>query len=223
VDLSLTAGETVAVIGSTGAGKSTLLALAARLVDPTGGTVRINGVDARRLAPAELIATVGLVPQRAFLFAGTVAGNLRQARPGATDAELWAALEVAQAADFVAALGGLDAVVAPGGNTLSGGQRQRLTIARAVLQRPDLYLLDDCFSALDPATETAVRSALAATAGHAGMLLVAQRVSSIRHADRIIVLETGRVAGTGRHEDLLAGNRAYQEIVRSQPMQVIAG
>ncbi|MDY7086200.1 MAG: ABC transporter ATP-binding protein [Actinomycetota bacterium] len=223
VDVTVQPGETVAVIGMTGSGKSTLLAVAARLLDPTTGRVRLNGVDARELDGPELRLSVGLVPQRPCLFAGTVAGNLRLARTHATDDELWEALEIAQAAEFVRELGGLDAVVAPGGGTFSGGQRQRLTIARTIVRRPDIYLFDDCFSALDPATERALRTALAEHTRLAAVLLVAQRVTSIRDADRIVVLDGGRVAGAGRHDDLLASNRAYQEIVQSQPIQAMAG
>jgi ATP-binding cassette, subfamily B, multidrug efflux pump len=223
VDLTVGPGQTVAIVGSTGSGKSTLLTLVPRLADVTGGAVLVGGVDVREADPGELTRAVGLVPQRALLFTGTVADNLRHGRPSATDAELWRALEVAQAAEFVARLdGALDARVAQGGANLSGGQRQRLTIARTLLRRPRVYLLDDCFSALDATTEADLRAALAAETAEAAVLVVAQRVDAVRDADRIVVLDEGQVVGVGRHEELLAGNQAYREIVSSQPVRLVA-
>ncbi|WP_431043623.1 ABC transporter ATP-binding protein [Streptomyces sp. P1-3] len=218
-DISLLArpGETTAVIGSTGSGKSTLLGLVPRLFDPTAGSVRVDGVDVRRLDPAELARTIGLVPQKPYLFSGTVASNLRYGRPDATDEELWRALETAQARDFVAELAeGLEAPIAQGGGNVSGGQRQRLAIARALVGRPAIYLFDDSFSALDYATDARLRAALADETGEATVVIVAQRVATIRHADRIVVLDEGRVVGTGTHPELMAGNPTYREIVLSQ-------
>jgi ATP-binding cassette subfamily B protein len=210
-------GRTTAVIGSTGAGKSTLLSLVPRLLDVTGGAVLVDGVDVRDLAPDELWDRIGLVPQKSFLFSGTVASNLRYGRPEATDDELWAALEVAQARDFVSALpGGLAAPVSQGGTNLSGGQRQRLAIARALVRRPSIYLFDDSFSALDLATDARLRAALRPWTGEATVVIVAQRVSTIADADQIVVLDDGRVAGLGTHEELLASCAPYQEIVESQ-------
>lgn len=218
-DVSLEArpGETTAVIGSTGSGKSTLLSLVPRLIDTTGGVVLVDGEDVRGLDPALLARTVGLVPQKPYLFSGTVATNLRYGNPDATDEELWHALEVAQAKEFVSAMeGGLDAPVAQGGTNVSGGQRQRLAIARTLVQRPEIYLFDDSFSALDYATDAALRRALAQETARATVLIVAQRVSTIRDADRIIVLDEGRVVGSGRHHELMADNETYREIVLSQ-------
>jgi ATP-binding cassette subfamily B protein len=217
ITLSARPGTTTAVIGSTGSGKSTLLSLVPRLVDATAGTVLVDGVDVRRLAPEVLQQAVGIVPQRAYLFSGTVASNLRYARPEATDAELWAALEVAQARDFVEAMpGGLDAPIAQGGTNVSGGQRQRLAIARVLVRRPEVYLFDDAFSALDLSTDARLRSALRPVTRDATVVVVAQRVSSVRDADQIVVLEHGLVVGIGTHDELLAGCPTYQEIVASQ-------
>ncbi|MFJ1599806.1 ABC transporter ATP-binding protein [Streptomyces sp. NPDC088261] len=218
-DVSLVArpGETTAVIGSTGSGKSTLLSLVPRLIDTTGGEVLVDGQDVRGLDPALLAKTVSLVPQKPYLFSGTVATNLRYGKPDATDEELWHALEVAQAKDFVSALdGGLNAAISQGGTDVSGGQRQRLAIARTLVQRPEIYLFDDSFSALDYATDAALRRALARETAEATVVIVAQRVSTIRDADRIIVLDEGRVVGSGRHHELMAGNETYREIVLSQ-------
>ena len=210
-------GEVTAVIGSTGSGKSTLLNLIPRLFDVTAGSVRIDGVDVRELDPAQISRLIGLVPQRPYLFSGTIASNLRYGKPDATDDELWQALETAQARDFVAAMPeGLDAPIAQGGGNVSGGQRQRLAIARALVHRPKLYLFDDSFSALDYATDAALRAALSAETANATVLIVAQRVSTIRRADRIIVLDRGAVVGTGRHEVLMAECPTYREIVLSQ-------
>ncbi|CAL2059982.1 MULTISPECIES: ABC transporter ATP-binding protein [Streptomyces] len=217
VALEARPGETTAVIGSTGSGKSTLLGLVPRLFDATEGEVLVNGVDVREVDPALLARTVGLVPQKPYLFAGTVATNLRYGNPDATDEELWHALEVAQAKDFVTELeGGLDASIAQGGTNVSGGQRQRLAIARTLVQRPEIYLFDDSFSALDYATDAALRAALTRETAEATVVIVAQRVATIRDADRIIVLDEGRVVGSGRHQELMAGNDTYREIVLSQ-------
>ncbi|MBK3525838.1 MULTISPECIES: ABC transporter ATP-binding protein [Streptomyces] len=217
IDLVARPGRTTAVIGSTGSGKSTLLGLVPRLFDATDGEVLVGGVDVREIDPVLLAKTVGLVPQKPYLFAGTVAGNLRYGNPDATDEELWHALEVAQAKDFVTKLeGGLDAPIAQGGTNVSGGQRQRLAIARTLVQRPEIYLFDDSFSALDYATDAALRAALARETAEATVVIVAQRVSTIRDADRIIVLDEGRVVGSGRHAELMASNETYREIVLSQ-------
>ncbi|WP_435970169.1 ABC transporter ATP-binding protein [Streptomyces sp. Qhu_M48] len=210
-------GETTAIIGSTGSGKSTLLGLVPRLFDATGGEVLVDGVDVRDLDPELMARTVGLVPQKPYLFSGTVATNLRYGRPDATDDDLWHALEVAQAADFVRKLeNGLNAPVAQGGTNFSGGQRQRLAIARTLVQRPEIYLFDDSFSALDYETDALLRAALARETADSTVVIVAQRVSTIRDADRIVVLDEGRVVGTGRHRELMADNETYREIVLSQ-------
>ena len=217
VDLVARPGEVTAVIGSTGSGKSTLLGLVPRLFDATEGEVLVDGVPVADLDPALLARTVGLVPQKPYLFAGTVATNLRYGNPDATDEELWHALEVAQGKDFVERLeGGLDAPIAQGGANVSGGQRQRLAIARTLVQRPEIYLFDDSFSALDYATDAALRAALARETAEATVVIVAQRVATIRDADRIVVLDEGRVVGTGRHHELMADNETYREIVLSQ-------
>lgn len=217
VDMVARPGEVTAVIGSTGSGKSTLLGLVPRLFDATDGNVLVDGADVRTLDPRLLARTVGLVPQKPYLFAGTVASNLRYGNPDATDDELWHALEVAQARDFVERLeNGLDSPVAQGGTNVSGGQRQRLAIARTLVQRPEIYLFDDSFSALDYATDAALRAALAQETAEATVVIVAQRVSTIRDADRIVVLDEGRVVGTGRHHELMADNETYREIVLSQ-------
>ncbi|MFG2961956.1 MULTISPECIES: ABC transporter ATP-binding protein [unclassified Streptomyces] len=217
VDLVARPGEVTAVIGSTGSGKSTLLGLVARLFDATDGSVLVDGEDVSGLEPKLLARTVGLVPQKPYLFAGTVATNLRYGNPDATDEELWHALQVAQAKGFVEKLeGGLNAPIAQGGTNVSGGQRQRLAIARTLVQRPEIYLFDDSFSALDYATDAALRAALGRETAEATVVIVAQRVATIRDADRIVVLDEGRVVGTGRHHDLMADNETYREIVLSQ-------
>lgn len=217
VELVARPGETTAIIGSTGSGKSTLLGLVPRLFDATDGAVLVDGEDVRTLDPVLLAKTVSLVPQKPYLFSGTVATNLRYGNPDASDEELWHALEVAQAKEFVSKLeGGLDAPIAQGGTNVSGGQRQRLAIARTLVQRPEIFLFDDSFSALDYATDAALRSALGRETAEATVVIVAQRVSTIRDADRIIVLDEGQVVGTGRHHELMADNETYREIVLSQ-------
>lgn len=217
VELVARPGETTAVIGSTGSGKSTLLSLVPRLIDTTEGEVLVDGVPVHTIEPALLARTVGLVPQKPYLFAGTVATNLRYGNPDATDDDLWHALEVAQAKGFVESLEeGLAAPISQGGTNVSGGQRQRLAIARTLVQRPEIYLFDDSFSALDYATDAALRAALGRETAEATVVIVAQRVSTIRDADRIIVLDEGRVVGTGRHHELMESNETYREIVLSQ-------
>jgi ATP-binding cassette subfamily B multidrug efflux pump len=210
-------GQTVAVVGSTGAGKSTLVNLVPRLFDASGGSVSVGGVDVRDLEPEVLWAQLGLVPQRAYLFTGTVRSNLAYGLADATDDQLWEALEIAQARDFVESLeDGLDARVVQGGTNFSGGQRQRLAIARALVRRPAIYLFDDSFSALDLATDARLRAALRPHTTESTVVIVAQRVSTIRDADQIIVLEDGRIVGRGRHEELLDSSPTYREIVESQ-------
>ncbi|GAB4005245.1 ABC transporter ATP-binding protein [Glycomyces albus] len=217
VDLIAGPGRTTAVIGSTGAGKTTLLNLIPRLFDVDGGAVTIDGVDVRDMDRALIARTVGLVPQRAHLFSGTVGSNLRYGDPDASDAELWRALETAQAADFVHSMpDGLETAVGQGGTTVSGGQRQRLAIARTLVARPRIYLFDDSFSALDTATDAALRQALASEIADAAQVIVAQRVATVRDADRIVVLDAGRVVGAGTHEELVGDNPVYAEIVDSQ-------
>jgi ATP-binding cassette subfamily B multidrug efflux pump len=223
VSFAAHAGETTAVIGSTGSGKSTLLGLIPRLFDVTGGRVLIDGVDVRELDPDVLWSKIGLVPQRAFLFSGTVASNLRYGKPDASEEEMWAALEVAEARDFVAAMpGGLEAPISQGGSNLSGGQRQRLAIARALVRKPEIYLFDDAFSALDLATDARLRRALKPFTRSAAVVIVAQRISTIRDADRIVVLEHGSVVGLGTHAELLETCATYAEIVASQPQHGVA-
>jgi ATP-binding cassette subfamily B protein len=210
-------GTMTAVIGATGSGKSTLVNLVPRLYDATGGKVEVDGVDVRTLDPEILWNRIGLVPQKPYLFTGTVASNLRFGKPDATDEELWQALEVAQAADFVREMNGqLDAPIAQGGTNVSGGQRQRLSIARALVKRPDIYIFDDSFSALDVTTDANLRAALVAETRESAVLIVAQRVSTIRDADDIIVLEAGRIVGRGSHDELLKSCETYAEIVDSQ-------
>ncbi|GAA1055860.1 multidrug ABC transporter ATP-binding protein [Agromyces luteolus] len=210
-------GETVAIVGSTGAGKTTLVSLLPRLFDVTGGAVLVNGTDVREADLEALWKTIGLVPQRPFLFAGTVASNLRFGREEATDEELWHALEIAQGRDFVAAMeGGLDARISQGGTNVSGGQRQRLAIARAIVHRPEILVFDDSFSALDLTTDARLRQALWRELPDVTKVVVAQRVSTITDADRIVVLEDGRVVGLGRHAELVETCQTYREIVESQ-------
>lgn len=217
INLQLYPGTTTAIIGSTGSGKTTLLNLIPRLYDASAGQVLVNGVDVRELDMEVLWSHIGLVPQKPYLFSGTVASNLRYGNPDATPEQMWAALTTAQAADFVREMPGqLDAPIAQGGTNVSGGQRQRLSIARALIKKPDIYLFDDAFSALDVTTDARLRAALADETEDAAVLIVAQRVSTILSADQIIVLEDGREVGRGTHAELLASNDTYQEIVSSQ-------
>jgi len=218
-DISFTArpGQTTAIIGSTGSGKTTLLNLVPRLFDVSAGNVLVDGVDVREIEPELLWSRVGLVPQKPYLFSGTVASNLRYADPDATEEDLWHALEIAQAREFVAAMpGGLDAAISQGGTNVSGGQRQRLAIARALVRKPGIFLFDDSFSALDLATDARLRAALAPVTADATVLIVAQRVSTIMRADQILVLEDGREVGLGTHHELLETCPTYAEIVASQ-------
>jgi len=218
-DISFTvrAGQTLAIIGSTGSGKTTLVNLIPRLFDATSGVVSLDGVDVRDLAPEALWSRVGIVPQKPYLFSGTVASNLTYGKENATEDEMWAALSVAQAEDFVRAMpGGLDASIAQGGSNVSGGQRQRLAIARALIRQPEIYLFDDSFSALDLATDARLRAALSPNTSNSVVVVVAQRVSTIREADQILVLEGGHCVGLGTHEKLLTDCPTYQEIVDSQ-------
>ncbi|MFI7534374.1 ABC transporter ATP-binding protein [Streptosporangium sp. NPDC049376] len=217
VSFRVTAGQTTAVIGSTGSGKTTLISLVPRLFDATAGTVLVDGVDVRDLDPAMLWARIGLVPQKPYLFTGTVADNLRYGNPEATEEELWEALEVAQARDFVEAMPeGLDAPITQGGTNVSGGQRQRLSIARALVSKPEIYLFDDSFSALDLTTDARLRAALRPRTADAAVVIVGQRVSTIADADQIVVLDDGVVVGRGTHDELLASCPTYVEIVESQ-------
>ena len=217
LSFTLTPGRTTAIIGSTGSGKSTLVNLIPRLYDVSGGEVLVDGVDVRRLDPDALWSRIGLVPQKPYLFSGTVSSNLLYGRPDATQEQMWEALRIAQAADFVEKLdGGLAAHIAQGGTNVSGGQRQRLSIARALVKEPAIYVFDDSFSALDVATDARLRAALAPATAERATLIVAQRVATIRGADEILVLEHGRIVGRGTHEELLASNATYQEIVDSQ-------
>lgn len=217
VDLLAEPGQTTAIIGSTGSGKTTLVNLVPRLFDVTGGAVLLDGTDVRDMAVEELWSRVSLVPQKPYLFSGTVASNLRYGNPDATDEDLWHALEVAQAATFVRDMPDrLDAPIAQGGTNVSGGQRQRLSIARALVRKPSVYLFDDSFSALDFATDAALRAALVPQTRDASVVVVAQRVASIRDADRIVVLDEGMVVGTGTHEELMESCPTYTEIVLSQ-------
>lgn len=210
-------GKTTAIIGATGSGKTTLLGLIPRLIDVTSGAVTVSGTDVRELDPGLLRSHIGLVPQKAFLFSGTVASNLRYGKPDATDDELWRALEIAQAADFVRAMPeGLETPISQGGTTVSGGQRQRLAIARALVRRPSIYLFDDSFSALDLSTDARLRAALRPETEDACVIIVAQRVSTIADADQIVVLEEGTTVGIGTHEQLLETCATYVEIVESQ-------
>jgi ATP-binding cassette subfamily B multidrug efflux pump len=218
-DVSFTAkrGQTTAIIGSTGSGKTTLINLLPRLFDVTGGAVLVDGVDVRELDPDTLWSKIGLVPQRAYLFSGTVASNLRYGNPDATDDDLWSALEIAQGRDFVEAMPEkLEAPISQGGTNVSGGQRQRLAIARALVKRPEIYVFDDSFSALDTATDQRLRAALGREVTDATVIVVAQRVSTIIEADQIIVIEDGAVVGVGTHDELLQSSGEYSEIVASQ-------
>jgi ATP-binding cassette subfamily B multidrug efflux pump len=217
ITFSALPGKTTAIVGSTGAGKTTLLNLIPRLFDITGGSVLVDGVDVRDFDQQALWSRIGLVPQKAYLFSGTVASNLRYGKPDATEEEMWDALEIAQAKEFVAEMPeGLDAPIAQGGTNVSGGQRQRLAIARAVIRHPEIYLFDDSFSALDVATDARLRHALKPVTAGATVLIVAQRVFTITDADQIVVLEDGEVVGLGTHRELLSTCPTYIEIVESQ-------
>ncbi|HEY8870387.1 MAG TPA: ABC transporter ATP-binding protein [Candidatus Limnocylindrales bacterium] len=209
-------GETTAIIGSTGSGKSTLINLIPRFYDVTGGSVLIDGVDVREINREDLWLRMGVIPQKAFLFSGTVASNLRFGDQNATDDELWRALETAQARDFVEEMGGLDAPITQGGTNVSGGQRQRLAIARALVKNAGLYIFDESFSALDFATDARLRAAIERELGWATLIIVAQRVGTIMKADQILVMEDGRIVGRGTHAELLDTNETYREIVYSQ-------
>ncbi len=220
ISFKVAAGETLAIIGSTGSGKTTLLNLVARLFDATSGAVLIDGVDVSDMAPAELWSRIGLVPQKPYLFSGTISSNLRYGKQDATEQEMWNALTVAQADSFVREMpGGLEAVIAQGGTNVSGGQRQRLAIARALIRQPEIYLFDDSFSALDLSTDAKLRAALIPHLKDSATLIVGQRVSTIRHADQILVLEDGLVVGLGTHEELRRSCPTYEEIVLSQALQ----
>jgi ATP-binding cassette subfamily B protein len=217
ISFRVTRGQTTAIIGSTGAGKTTLLSLIPRLFDVTGGAVLVDGVDIRELDENALWSRIGIVPQKPYLFSGTVASNLRYGNPDATDDELWRCLDIAQGRDFVEAMPEqLEAPIAQGGTNVSGGQRQRLAIARALVRKPEIYLFDDSFSALDLGTDARLRAALRPTIADAAVVIVAQRVSTIIDADQIIVLEDGEIVGRGRHEELLQNSATYAEIVQSQ-------
>lgn len=217
VSFAAGAGQTTAIIGSTGSGKTTLLHLIPRLYDVTGGAVLIDRVDVRDLALDTLWSRIGLVPQKPFLFSGTIASNLRYGKPDATEAEMWEALAVAQADDFVSAMaGGLEASISQGGTNVSGGQRQRLAIARALIRKPDIYLFDDSFSSLDLTTDANLRAALVPHTASATVVIVAQRVSTIIDADQILVLEGGATVGLGTHRELLQSCPTYLQIVESQ-------
>jgi len=210
-------GETTAIIGSTGAGKTTLISLIPRLFDASAGSVKVDGVEVRDCDPEMLWSRIGLVPQKAFLFTGTVASNLRYGNPDATDEELWQALRVAQAEDFVREMSGqLEAPISQGGTNVSGGQRQRLAIARALVKRPRIFVFDDSFSALDVATDARLRAALQRETAEAAVIIVGQRVATIADADKILVMEHGEIVGSGTHEELLAHCPTYAEIVDSQ-------
>ncbi|EAD5869764.1 ABC transporter ATP-binding protein [Listeria innocua] len=211
------AGETIAIIGSTGAGKSTLINMIPRFYDVESGVVKINGIDVREMDQSKLRQKIGLVPQKAVLFTGKIASNMRYGKEDATDEEIWAALRTAQAENFVSKLAnGLGSRVEQGGNNFSGGQKQRLSIARSLIRKPEIYIFDDSFSALDFKTDAKLREALKAETTEAVTLIVAQRITSVVNSDQIIVLNEGKIAGIGTHEELKESNKIYQEIMKSQ-------
>jgi ATP-binding cassette subfamily B protein len=217
VSFQARAGEVTAIVGGTGSGKSTLAGLIPRFYDVNAGRVLVDGVDVRELRQDDLRARIGFVPQRAILFSGTIAENIRYGRANATDADVAHAANVAQAAEFIDRLPGtLASPIAQGGVNLSGGQKQRLAIARAIVRRPEIYIFDDSFSALDVATDARLRAALRKETADATVFIVSQRISTVMHADRIVVLDNGRVAGIGTHQQLLRSNDVYREIVESQ-------
>jgi ATP-binding cassette subfamily B protein len=217
LNFSVETGTTTAIVGATGAGKTTLVNLIPRLYDTTKGQVLVNGVDVKALEEQTLWGSIGLVPQKPYLFTGTIASNLGLSKPSATEAEMWEALRIAQAEDFVSQMDGkLEASISQGGTNVSGGQRQRLSIARALVKEPDIYVFDDAFSALDVATDARLRSVLSTKTHDAAVLIVAQRISSIQHADQILVLDEGQIVGRGKHDELLKTCPTYQEIVESQ-------
>ncbi|MCP5024675.1 MAG: ABC transporter ATP-binding protein, partial [Actinomycetia bacterium] len=217
ISFRVEAGQMTAIIGSTGSGKTTVVNLVPRLFDATTGTVLVDGVDVKQLDPDLLWSKVGYVPQKPFLFSGTVASNLRFGRPDATDEELWQALEIAQASGFVQAMpDGIDSPISQGGSNVSGGQRQRLSMARALVVKPEIFVFDDSFSALDLVTDARLRAALRPHTSDAAILVVAQRVSTIAEADQILVVEDGEIVGRGQHDDLIASCPTYAEIVQSQ-------
>lgn len=220
ISFKVNAGETLAIIGSTGSGKTTLVNLIARLIDSTDGDVLLNEVNIRQLAPTELWTRIGLAPQKPYLFSGSIASNLRYGKADATDDEMWKALAVAQAETFVRDMpGSLEATIAQGGSNVSGGQRQRLAIARVLIRKPAIYIFDDSFSALDLVTDANLRTALVPHIAHSVTVIVGQRISTIRHANQIMVLEDGKIVGLGTHEQLSQSCATYQEIVASQATQ----
>ena len=217
IDFVAEPGKTTAIIGSTGCGKSTLVNLIPRLYDVTGGSITMDGVDIRKLAMTDLREEIGFVPQKGVLFSGTIASNLRFGKDDATDEQIWEAAEIAQASDFIAEKKeGYDSAIAQGGSNVSGGQKQRLAIARAIAKQPQVFIFDDSFSALDLKTDAALRRALAKKVADKTVIIVAQRISTILHADQILVLNDGRIVGKGTHEELLRGCETYREIARSQ-------
>ena len=217
IDFVAEPGKTTAIIGSTGCGKSTLVNLIPRLYDVTGGSITMDGIDIRKLAMAELREEIGFVPQKGVLFSGTIASNLRFGKDDATDEQIREAAEIAQASDFIAEKKeGYDGAIAQGGSNVSGGQKQRLAIARAIAKQPQVFIFDDSFSALDLKTDAALRRALAKKVADKTVIIVAQRISTILHADQILVLNDGRIVGKGTHEELLRGCETYREIARSQ-------
>jgi len=220
ISFSAKPGQTTAIVGSTGSGKTTLVNLIPRFYDVTAGSVRVDGVDVRQMRQEDLWQLMGVVPQKAFLFSGTVASNLRYGDEKATDDELWNALAIAQAKEFVSEMSGqLEAEIDQGGTNVSGGQRQRLAIARAVVKKPKVFIFDDSFSALDFKTDQQLRAALRHEIAGATVIIVAQRVGTILHADQIVVLDGGSVAGIGTHAELMKSCETYQEIVYSQLTQ----